>query len=164
MFQVWVTHVQPIHFPRVSCLGVHNDWGPKKTINTKHINIYLTALAGQSSQGRTPTRPRDKRDKMAILLWISTENGRFVPGTGPGLSQGRVPFVPGTVPVCPEHRPAQRGLCLLFFLPEWCWAGAPKCSGECLLQNTSWSVRKLGGSDPSKDLTSCMLNIAGFDH
>ena len=39
----------------------------KKTINRKHINIYLAALAGQSSQGRTPTRPRDKRDKMAIF-------------------------------------------------------------------------------------------------
>ena len=43
--------------------------GAKKPINRKHINIFLTALAGQSSQGRTPTRPRDKRDKMAILLW-----------------------------------------------------------------------------------------------
>ena len=53
----------------------------------KHINIYLTALAGQSSQGQTPTRPkRDKRDKIPILLSNSTENGRFVPGTGPGLS------------------------------------------------------------------------------
>ena len=41
----------------------------KKPINIKHINIFLTALAGQSSRGRTPTRPRDKRDKMAILLW-----------------------------------------------------------------------------------------------
>ena len=62
------------------------------------VDIFLMALAGQSSQGRTPTRPRDKRDKMAILLWNSTGNGRFVSGTGPGLSQGRVPFVPDTVP------------------------------------------------------------------
>ena len=38
-------------------------------INRKHINIFLTALVGQSSQGRIPTRPRDKRDKIAILLW-----------------------------------------------------------------------------------------------
>ena len=78
----------------------------KKPINRKHINILLTALVGQSSQGRTPTRPRDKRDKMAILLWNSTEKGRFVPGTGPilsrgglsHLSQGRFLFVPDTVP------------------------------------------------------------------
>ena len=44
-------------------------WEQKKPINRKHINIFLTALVGQSSQGRTPTRPGDKRDKMAILLW-----------------------------------------------------------------------------------------------
>ena len=74
-------------------------------VRPKHINIILTALAGQSSQRQTPTRPRDKRDKMAILLWNSTEKGRFVPGTGPilsgegsHLSQGRCLFVPDTVP------------------------------------------------------------------
>ena len=46
----------------------------------------------------------DKRDKMATLLCNYAENGRFVPGTGPGLSQERVPFVPEgpeKVPVCP---------------------------------------------------------------
>ena len=47
----------------------HLNGGRKKPINRKHINIFLTALVGQSSQGRTSTRPRDKRDKMAILLW-----------------------------------------------------------------------------------------------
>ena len=41
----------------------------KKTINTKHINIFLTALVGQSSEGQTGTTPSDKRDKMAILVW-----------------------------------------------------------------------------------------------
>ena len=76
---------------------------------------FLTALAGQSSQGRTPTRPRDKRDKMAILLWNSTEKGQFVPGTGPILSRGGVPFVPGTVPVCPRHRPAENVYVYWFF-------------------------------------------------
>ena len=44
-------------------------WERKKPINRKHINIFRTALVGQLSQGRTSTRPRDKRDKMAILLW-----------------------------------------------------------------------------------------------
>ena len=63
------------------------------------------ALSGQSSQGQTGTRPRDKRDKMATLLWNLTGNGRFVPRTGPSLCLGRVPFVPGKVPVCPGHRP-----------------------------------------------------------
>ena len=29
------------------------------------------------------------------------------PRDGSGLSQEQVPFVPGTVPVCPGHRPAQ---------------------------------------------------------
>ena len=53
----------PCHFG-LSILG-----STKKTINIKHINIFLAALAGQSSRGRTPTRFRDKRDKMASLLW-----------------------------------------------------------------------------------------------
>ena len=45
---------------------------------------------------------------MAMLLWNSTEKGRFVPGTGPILSPGRGPICdPGTVPVCPRHRPAE---------------------------------------------------------
>ena len=93
--------------------------GEKKPINRKHINIFLTALAGQSSQGRTPTCPRDKRDKMVILLWNSTEKGRFVPGTGPILSRGGVPFVPGTN-ACLSRTPSRRKcLCLLVFsLPE----------------------------------------------
>ena len=38
----------------------------KKTPNT--LNIYLTPVAGQASQGRTGTCPKDKRDKMATLL------------------------------------------------------------------------------------------------
>ena len=68
--------------------------GAKKTVNTKHRNMFLTSLAGQLSQGQTGTRPKDKQDKMATLLWNSTENGRFVPGTGPSLSQERVPVCP----------------------------------------------------------------------
>ena len=42
--------------------------GAKKNNKLKYIAIFLTALAGQLSQGRTPTRSRDKRDKKAILL------------------------------------------------------------------------------------------------
>ena len=87
----------------------------KKTINRKHINIFLTALVGQSSQGRTPTRPRDKQDKMAILLWNLPWKGRFVPGTGPILSRGGVPFVPGTVPV-PETVPPKMFMFIGIFL------------------------------------------------
>ena len=54
-------------------------------------------------ENRDPSQ--DRRDKMEILLVKFNRNGRFVPGTGPGLFQAR--FVPGTVPVCPGHRPAQ---------------------------------------------------------
>ena len=51
---------------------------------------------------------------MAISLWNSTENDRFVPGTGPVLSQGRVPF-------CPRDRPAPKMFIfiLVFLLPEF---------------------------------------------
>ena len=83
------------------------------------INIFLTALVGQSSQGRTPTRPRDKRDKITIFsAELNRKHGRFVPERGPRLSRGEVPFVPGTVPVCPGHRPAQNAYVYWFFLPE----------------------------------------------
>ena len=95
--------------------------GEKKPINRKHINIFLTALVGQLSQGRTPTVPRDKRDKMAILLWNSTEKGRFVPENGSH-------FVPGRGPVCPRdgsclsQRPSRRKwLCLLVFSCPKVW-------------------------------------------
>ena len=78
----------------------------KKPRNRKHINIFLTALVGQSSQGRTPTRPRDKRDKMARFYCgikqrkAGLSQGRvpFCPGEGSHLSQGRFLFVPDTVP------------------------------------------------------------------
>ena len=62
-------------------------WRRKEPMNTKRINISLMALAGQSSQARTPTHARDKRDKMPISLWNLAETA--------SLSQGRVPFVPG---------------------------------------------------------------------
>ena len=87
----------------------------KKTINRKHINIFLTALAGQSSQGQTGTRPRDKRDKMAITLWNSREKGRIVLGTGPNLSQRRGPVCPRDGS-CLSRTPSRpKCLCLLFF-------------------------------------------------
>ena len=95
----WKTPM-PIKIPRFS--------GERKNANKKkHISIFLTALPGQSSQGRTSTHPRDKRDKLAILLWNSTENGRFVPRAKDGswfvpgvprLSQRRFLFVPNSVP------------------------------------------------------------------
>ena len=75
---------------------VCSSGGQKK--NKKHINIFLAALAGQSSQGRTPTCPREKRDKMVILRGIQKrmaglsqvcqwDGSRFVPGTGPVCSR-----------------------------------------------------------------------------
>ena len=36
-------------------------------------------------------------------------------GRGPGLSREKVPFVPGTVPVCPGHRPAENVYVYWFF-------------------------------------------------
>ena len=71
---------------------MHGD--KKKPINRKHINIFLTALVGQSSQGRTPTRPRDKRDKIALTVEFNRKKAR--------LSRGRSRFVPGRGPVCPR--------------------------------------------------------------
>ena len=93
--------------------------GAKKTNKQKTHKHFLTALGGQSSQGRTPTRPRDKRDKMAILLWNSTEKGQFVPVTGPILSRGGVPFVPGTVLFVPDTVPPKMFMFIGFFLPDF---------------------------------------------
>ena len=125
----WAWCSKPYHSPTpyspclrklTPCSPVNLLGGEKKPRNTKHINIFLKGLAGQSSRGQTGTRPRDKRDKMSILLWNSTENGRFVPAMGPNMSQGWVAFVPGTVryPVRPEHRPAQTIIFLFVFLPD----------------------------------------------
>ena len=96
-----------------------NNLGAKKPINRKHINIFLTALVGQSSQGRTPTRPKDKRDTMARFYsgiqqrkadlsqgWVP-----FCPGEGSHLSQGRFLFVPKTVPT-------KMFMFIFFCLPE----------------------------------------------
>ena len=92
---------------------------------TKHINICLTALAGQSSQGRTPTRPRDKRDKMAFFFGRFNRKRPVCPRHGSR-------FVPGTVPVCPREgsclsRTPSRPKCLFigfFSCPScWGWAG-----------------------------------------
>ena len=93
-------------------------WGPKKANKQKTHKHFSDGPCGTIVPGTNPTRPRDRWDKMAMLLWNSTENGRFVPGTGPNLSQGGVPFVPGTVSVCPGHRPAQLIYIIGFFLPE----------------------------------------------
>ena len=99
-----------------------SHWWPRKQRKgqfwTQKCAPFLLLVTNRSFQGRTPTRPRDKRDKMPILLWNSTENGRFVLGTGPSLSQGQVLFVPGTVPVCPEHRPAQNVYVYCFSCPR----------------------------------------------
>ena len=40
------------------------------------------------------------------------------PRDGPGFSRGRVPFVPGTVPVCPEHRPLKKFMFIGFSCPR----------------------------------------------
>ena len=103
----------------LNCDYPQEMFGSKKTNKQKTHKYLSDGPCGTIVQGRTPTRPRDKRDKMAILLCNETEKGRFVPGTGPILSRGGVPFVPGTVPVCPGHCPAQNiYVYWVFFLPE----------------------------------------------
>ena len=49
--------------------------------------------------GPLGTRPKDKRDKMAILLWKNRKR--------PVCPRNGVLVCPRTVPVCPAHRPAQ---------------------------------------------------------
>ena len=58
---------------------------------------------GQSSQGQPGTVPGTNGTRWPFHCGIQQGNGRFVPGTGPGLSQGQVPFVLGTSPVCPRE-------------------------------------------------------------
>ena len=43
------------------------------------------------------------------------QTGRFDPRTGPNLSRKGGPFVPGTVPVCPGHCPAQNVYIMGYF-------------------------------------------------
>ena len=97
----------------------HLGLGAKeKPINRKHINIFLTALAGTIVPGRTPTHPGTNGTKWRFYCGIQQKKA--------GLSQGRVPICPGRGPVClrdgsclsrtPFH---PKCLCLLvFFLPD----------------------------------------------
>ena len=108
---VTIRGAQP--FQRLSKRSLH--LGAKKPINRKHINIFLTALVGQSSQGQTPTRPRDK----------PLRNGNFnveFNRKRPVCPRGGSEFVAGRGPVCPRdssclsRRPSgPKCLCLLVF-------------------------------------------------
>ena len=89
------------------------QWG--RTKNNKHKTHKHFSYSPCGTIVPKTSRPREKRDKMAILLWSSPEQGRFVPGTGPGLSQGRVPFVPGTVSCLSRTLSRPKCLCLLAF-------------------------------------------------
>ena len=91
----------------------------KKQTNNKHKthkHFSDGPLWGQSPQGRTPTPSQGQRG----------QNGNFtveLKQKKAGWSQGRVPicpaegvpFVSGTVPVCPRHRPAQNVYVYWFF-------------------------------------------------
>ena len=128
----------PPHKEALTLRSLHMSvWQKKKPINRKHINIFLTALVGQSFQGRTPHLSQAKQDKMAIYCGIKQRKaglsqGRvpFCPGEGSHLSQGRFPFVPDTVP-------PKMFMLIGFFLPE------------CLLstQNTGKFREKLKGNN-----------------
>ena len=90
---------------------------------------------------------------MTILLWNLTENGQFVPGTAPGSSQGRVSFVPRTVPVCPEHRPAKNVYVYWFFLAR---PSSSKISG--CVEDARWMFL-LEPSENHFVLHDCALNL-----
>ena len=76
-----------ITFPWSKKLGVK-----QKTINRKHLILFLMALVGQSSQGRTPPAPGTNGTKWRFDCRIKHNKA--------SLSQGRVP-------ICPGHHPAQ---------------------------------------------------------
>ena len=62
--------------------------GRDKNINRKHINISLTALAGQSSQGRTPTPSQGQNGDFTVelnreRLVCARDGSKFVPEKGP---------------------------------------------------------------------------------
>ena len=80
-------------------------WGEKKPINSKHINIFLTALAGQSFQDEPPPVPGTNGTKWRFDCGIKQERAGLSQGQVPvcprersHLSQGRFLFVPDTVP------------------------------------------------------------------
>ena len=90
------------------------NFGANKTNKHKthtHTNIFLTALAGQSSQGWTRPIPKTNRIVCCEIkqktAGLSRHRSQFV--------QGRVPFVPGMVPGYPGHRPAQNVYVCCFF-------------------------------------------------
>ena len=86
--------------------------GKKNPINTKHINIFLTGLAGQSPRDEPPPVSGTNRTK-----W------RFYSGTqqkATGFPRDRSWFVPGTGPVCPRDgsclsRTPSRPKCLCLY-------------------------------------------------
>ena len=101
----------------------------KKTNKQKTHKHFSDGPRGTIVPGRTPTRPRDKRDKMAILLWNSKKERPVCPRDGSH-------FVPGRGPICPRdgsclsRTPSRRKcLCLLvFFLPEFL------CNCNCIFR------------------------------
>ena len=80
--------------------------GGKKTINRKHIDIFLTVLVGQSSLwDEPPPVPGTNGTEWRFYCGIrqrkaGLSQGRvpICPGEGSRLSQGRFLFVPETVP------------------------------------------------------------------
>ena len=109
----------------IQCPWPQSCGGEKKPINRKHINIFPTALAGQSSRGRTPPVPGTNGTKWRFYCGIKQRKAGLSQGRGPILSRGGVPFVPGTVPVCPGHRPAENVYVSWFFsCPKLTTSGA----------------------------------------
>ena len=130
---MWVSDIPGISCTLTLFLGCFfgPDYGGKrKPMNTKHINIFLTAIAGQSSQDEPSPVPGTNGTKWRFYCGIQQKTA--------GLSQGWVPlcpragslFVPGPVPVCPEHRPAKNDYVYWFFACLWNFKHEPRKSSD----------------------------------
>ena len=97
--------------------------GAKKNNKQKTQKLFSDRHCGTTVPGTNPHPSQGQMGQNGDSTVELDRNGRFVPdgsqfvpGTGHNLSQERVLFVPGTVPVCSWHRPAQTvHSCLLFF-------------------------------------------------
>ena len=89
--------------------------GEKRTNKQKTHKHFSGGPCGTIVPGTIPHPSQGQTGQNGDLTVELNRKGRFVPGTGPSLSRGGVPFVPGMVPICHRHRPAQNVYVYLFF-------------------------------------------------
>ena len=91
--------------------------GEKKTNKQKTHKHFSDDSCGTIVPGTNPHPSQGQTGQNSdFTVQFNRKRHWFVPGTGPNLSLGGVPFVPGIVPVCPGHRPAQNVYVYRFFL------------------------------------------------